>query len=174
MSDVDEEGAMVRSSSRVARSLLPGAILLALVLVAAPAALAADHGVKVVGFAFAPQTVTVAVGDTVTWTNGDNVTHTATADGGSFDTGSIAGGTRSAGVTFNTAGTFAYHCRIHASMHGTVAVTSSTTSPPTDTLAPVAAPSDATPLGILAVAAFGGLVIGRRRFARPVEAPTSD
>jgi MYXO-CTERM domain-containing protein len=163
---------MVRSTLRVTRRLLPALALLALSLAVAPSALAADHVVKVVGFAFAPQTVTVAVGDTVTWTNGDNVTHTATADDASFDTGSISGGSSSVGVTFNTIGTFAYHCRIHASMTASIVVASA--PPATDTLDPVTAPSDATPLGILALAAFGGLVIGRRRFNRSVEAPTRD
>jgi MYXO-CTERM domain-containing protein len=163
---------MVRSLSRVVRQLLLGVALVALSLASAQAAFAADPAVKIAGFAFAPQTVTVTVGDTVTWTNGDNVTHTATADDASFDTGSISGGTRSAGVTFNTIGTFAYHCRIHASMTGTVVV--SDAPPATDTLDPKAAPSDSTPWGLLVLAAVGGLVIGRRRFTRSVEAPTPD
>ena len=165
---------MVRSSSRVASRLLAGAMLLAVLLAAAPAAIAGDHAVKIVGFAFVPQTVTIAVGDTVTWTNGDSVTHTATADDASFDTGSIAGGSRSAGVTFNTIGTFAYHCRIHASMTATVVV--SDAPPATDALDPITASSDSTPwrLLVLGLAALGGLIIGRRRFARPVEAPAND
>lgn len=163
---------MIRSSLGVTGRLLPGLALFALSLAVAPSALAADHAVKIVGFAFAPQTVTVAVGDTVTWTNGDNVTHTATADDASFNTGSISGGTLSAGVAFNAVGTFTYHCRIHASMTATIVV--SNMPPATDTLDPIAKPSDSAPWPLLVLAAVGGLVIGPRRFARSVEAPAND
>ena len=104
----------------------------------APAVLGADEGVTIAGFAFSPATVTVSVGDTVTWTNNDGVAHTATANGGSFDTGNIGGGS-SDSVTFDTAGTFAYHCKIHAAMTGKVVVQAASggggtpTTPPTDT-----------------------------------------
>jgi LPXTG-motif cell wall-anchored protein len=68
--------------------------------------------------------VTVAVGDTVTWHNSGQAPHTATADDGSFDTGTInAGGSGS--HTFSSAGTFSYICTIHPNMHGTVRVLSS-------------------------------------------------
>jgi plastocyanin len=83
--------------------------------------------VNITGFAFAPATVTIKVGDSVKWTNNDVDIHTATADGGSFDTGVInrvATGPppTSATKTFNSAGTFPYHCNIHTSMTGTVVV----------------------------------------------------
>ena len=55
-------------------------------------ALAADHAVAISGSAFSPATVTVTVGDTVTWTNTDQISHTATADGGAFDTGTLGNG----------------------------------------------------------------------------------
>jgi LPXTG-motif cell wall-anchored protein len=75
-------------------------------------------------FFFSPTSVTVAVGDTVTWHNTGQAPHTATADDGSFDTGTInAGGSGS--HTFNTAGTFSYICTIHPNMKGTVRVLSS-------------------------------------------------
>jgi plastocyanin len=75
--------------------------------------------------AFAPGTMTVSVNTTVTWMNADSVTHTATSDTGStfaFDTGNIAAGATSKGVTFTQMGTFAYHCNFHPSMHGTIVV----------------------------------------------------
>jgi len=172
LSDEHEEGEMVRSSSRVARRLLPGAALLALSLAAAPAVFA-DLGIDIAGFAYDPNPMTIHVGETVAWTNSDGVNHTATADDGSFDSGSIAPGATSAGVTFNTAGTFAYHCRIHASMHGTVVVTSAT-APQTDTLAPVGPAPDSTPWALLALAGLGGLVLGRRRFGRSTLTPADD
>jgi len=130
-------------------------------------AVAADHGVNIAGFAFSPDTITIAVGDSVTWTNGDSVSHTATADDASFDTGTIGAGT-SKSVMFSTAGTFAYHCRIHSSMTATVVVSDSATPPATDTLTPAATHSDATPIMLLMLTALAGLVIGRRRFAGSV------
>jgi plastocyanin len=71
--------------------------------------------VTIAGFAFSPSDLTVKVGDSVTWTNNDNTAHTATADDGSFDCGTIGAG-QSFTFTFATAGTFAYHCKIHPSM----------------------------------------------------------
>jgi plastocyanin len=57
----------------------------------------------------------------VTVTNADPTAHTWTADDGGWDSGSLAQGASST-HTFTTAGTFAYHCAIHASMKGTVVV----------------------------------------------------
>jgi plastocyanin len=71
--------------------------------------------------AYAPNPVSVAVGGTVTWVNNDNTAHTSTANGGAFDSGTIApGGNFSR--TFPTAGSFPYHCTIHPGMVGTVNV----------------------------------------------------
>ncbi|HEX7290611.1 MAG TPA: plastocyanin/azurin family copper-binding protein, partial [Conexibacter sp.] len=72
------------------------------------------------------------------WTNADAASHTATADDGSFDTGTLAQG-RSGSHAFTSAGTFAYHCTIHPSMHGTVTVVASTTAAPAPAPAPAAA-----------------------------------
>lgn len=78
--------------------------------------------VRISGFAFAPADVTIPAGGTVTWTNEDSATHTATADDGSWDSGRLAKGD-SHEETFATAGTFAYHCAVHPGMTGTVTVT---------------------------------------------------
>jgi plastocyanin len=71
--------------------------------------------------AFAPNPVTVAVGGSVTWVNNDNTTHTSTANGGSWNSGSLAPG-RTFTMTFSSAGTFTYRCTIHPGMTGTVTV----------------------------------------------------
>lgn len=71
---------------------------------------------------FSPSPRTVTVGQTVSWHNALGATHTATADGGGFNTGSIAAGATSTPITMSTAGTFAYHCSIHPSMVGTLTV----------------------------------------------------
>jgi plastocyanin len=58
----------------------------------------------------------------VRWHNTDAITHTATPDGGGFDTGCPPGGT-SAPITVTTAGAITYHCAIHPSMVGALNVT---------------------------------------------------
>jgi plastocyanin len=70
---------------------------------------------------FTPNTITVAVGETVTWTNKDNVAHTVTSNTPLFNSGSMSNGTTFS-FTFPSAGTFDYHCSIHAGMTGTVIV----------------------------------------------------
>ncbi len=165
---------------RMVRRFGPPIIALVAVLVGPTATLAAPGSVTIQGFAFQPESVTVNEGDTVTWTNEDGATHTATADGGSFDTGHISGSGGTASVTFATAGTFTYHCAIHPSMTGTIVVaaasatsrpTARVTNPPTDSDAdvPTAAPRrDGVPgsLVVLSVAAFLAILgVGRRRRA---------
>ena len=90
-----------------------------------PAAVAAgDPGVTIKNFAFSPGSISISVGDTVTWTNQDSVSggHTATANDGSFNTGVLKQG-QSASHTFTKAGTFAYICAVHPFMKGTIVVT---------------------------------------------------
>lgn len=82
----------------------------------------AQATVAIKNFAFNPSPLTIKVGTTVTWTNQDAFTHTATADDGSFNTGLIPPH-QSHSVTFSTPGTFTYHCMIHPFMHGMVTVT---------------------------------------------------
>jgi plastocyanin len=77
--------------------------------------------VSIQGFAFQTASLTISVGETVTWTNHDSVSHTVTADDGSFTSDPIAPGA-SYQHTFTTAGSFAYHCSIHPSMKATVVV----------------------------------------------------
>jgi plastocyanin len=80
-----------------------------------------DH-VKIQNFAFSPSTITVHKGDIIIWTNMDSTTHTVTSDSGSeLASGNIPSG-QSFSHTFNTAGTFNYHCAIHTGMKGTVVV----------------------------------------------------
>jgi plastocyanin len=88
---------------------------------ASPAAVAGD-AVSIDNFAFAPATLTIRAGGTVTWTNHDEEPHTVAATDGSFHSpGMGTGATYS--HTFPTAGKFDYVCSIHPMMHGTVVVT---------------------------------------------------
>ena len=77
--------------------------------------------VRIVDFAFAPQTLTVHAGAAVTWTNADAFAHSVRSNDGAFDEAQMdTGGTAS--VTFAKPGTYAYVCGIHNSMTGTVVV----------------------------------------------------
>ena len=167
---------MTRRSIRgLAMSGLLGALLALMVGASGSVAVAADHGVDIAGFAFSPQTITVGVGDTITWSNADAQSHTATANDGSFDTGTIHGST-SASVKFTTAGTFAYHCSIHRSMTATVVVEdAAATPPPTDTIAATARQGTPTAWIVLALALAlaVALVLGRQRFRGPFGARTT-
>lgn len=82
---------------------------------------AAQNSVQISNFNFSPATLTVKVGDTVTWTNQDSAGHSVTADDNSFNTGIIDQG-KSGTMTFSTAGTYTYHCSVHPSMKGTIIV----------------------------------------------------
>lgn len=101
-----------------------GATLL-LLLSGACASGADAAAVDVDGFRFQPESIEVAAGTTVTWTNRDNTVHTATsgtpeAPDGVFD--ERFGQDESASVTFDEAGTYPYFCAIHDSMRGEVRV----------------------------------------------------
>ncbi len=82
---------------------------------------AADTTVTIRDFQFAPASVTIDVGDTVTWNNDGPTAHSATADDGEFDTGIFDAG-QSRSHTFDQAGTFSYFCTPHPNMQGTVTV----------------------------------------------------
>jgi plastocyanin len=90
--------------------------------------------VTISDFQYAPDTITIAAGTPVRWTNEGAVSHSATADGGSFNSGTLGPpgtdgyGNPTAGATytrtFSTQGTFPYHCTVHpTTMHGAVIVT---------------------------------------------------
>ncbi|WP_156766200.1 cupredoxin family copper-binding protein [Mycobacterium sp. E342] len=88
----------------------------------APAAPVSGDQVNIDGFAFAPATLTVAVGTTVTWTNRDEEPHTVAASDGSFHSPGMGTGATFT-HTFSAPGTFDYVCSIHPMMRGTVVVT---------------------------------------------------
>src|SRR4051812_34005092 len=77
--------------------------------------------VEIRNLLYEPNPVTVKVGTQINWHNNDNVDHTATREG-MFDNVVNAMSAHGAPVTMSTAGTFAYHCRIHSNMQGTIVV----------------------------------------------------
>jgi plastocyanin len=142
--------------------MVVGAAVLLLAL-SAPASAATTVDMTA-SFQFAPPTITVHVGDTVTWVHdGTAVPHSVTADDGSFDSSpscppTCLGAGASYQHTFSQAGTFAYHCRIHGAaggvgMAGTVVVVaappSTTTAPVTTTVpgSPATTPATTVPTG---------------------------
>ena len=82
---------------------------------------AATAEVSIDNFSFRPQTLTVAVGATVTWTNRDDIPHTVVSDDAVFK--SKARDTdEKFSYTFDKAGTYPYHCSLHPKMTGQVVV----------------------------------------------------
>ncbi len=77
--------------------------------------------ITIIGFAFGGDT-TAAVGDTVTVSNQSSSSHTWTAVGGSFASGSIpAGGSFT--FVFEAAGSYEFFCEFHPGMSGSITVT---------------------------------------------------
>jgi plastocyanin len=77
--------------------------------------------VTVANMAFSPAKVRVGMGETVTWSFQDAVSHTSTSDEGFWDTGAASGGA-SRSIRFPSAGAFSYHCSFHSMMVGKVTV----------------------------------------------------
>lgn len=87
---------------------------------------AAGDAVLVQGFRFQPPRLEVAAGTAVSWTNQDDIEHTATAGtpeapGGEFDVALDTKGAEGS-HTFATPGTYAYFCKVHNSMRGEIVV----------------------------------------------------
>jgi plastocyanin len=83
---------------------------------------ASGQAVAVANFAFAPAALSVQTGDTVTWTNMDDVSHTVSADNNAFDSGAFGHG-MTFQLTAGAPGTYTYFCQIHPFMKGTLTVT---------------------------------------------------
>ena len=71
---------------------------------------------------FQPSSLEVPVGTKVEWHNQDGVQHSVTSDiQGLFDSGVLNPG-KKFDFTFNTLGSYGYHCSIHPGMQGTITV----------------------------------------------------
>ena len=77
--------------------------------------------VKIDNFVFGPQTLTVPVGTTVTWTNSDDIPHTSVSTEGVFKS-KVLDTDEHFSFSFTKAGTYPYYCTIHPRMTGKVVV----------------------------------------------------
>ena len=143
MRDRDRAAPSNSTGVRRASRLLAGAFsaAFATALVASPPSAGKDPSVTIADYNFSPQTVTLSVGETVTWTNSGPRDHTVTADDQSFDSGPLGVHDAFANV-FDQAGTFTYRCAIHPTkMGGTVIVEAAAATPtPVGTLPPTPPP----------------------------------
>ena len=77
--------------------------------------------VTIADFKFDPETLTVEAGTQVVWANEDSADHTASAEDGSFDTGTFGKGEEGRAV-LDQPGTYSYICDLHPFMKGEVVV----------------------------------------------------
>jgi plastocyanin len=111
------------------QALLPAAASLSLPKPAAadaaappePAADAKKPQVTIDNFSFAPRTLTVPVGATVTWTNKDDIPHTVVSTKRKFASPALDTNQQFS-FRFMAAGTYPYYCSVHPMMTGTVVV----------------------------------------------------
>ena len=82
---------------------------------------AANAEVKIDNFSFGPQTLTVPVGTTVTWTNRDDIPHTVVSTDGVFKS-RVQDTDEEFSYTFTKAGTYPYFCSVHPKMTGKIVV----------------------------------------------------
>ena len=118
---------MTRNSFWVAS--LTASVIIAIVLLVAgsptvtandqPSAASAE--VKIDNFVFGPQTITVPIGATVTWTNKDDIPHTSVSTEGVFKS-KVLDTDEKFSYTFTKAGTYSYYCTIHPKMTGKIVV----------------------------------------------------
>jgi plastocyanin len=80
-----------------------------------------DTTVNIIDFAFDPQVIHIQPSKRIRWINQGAMDHTATADGGLWDSGNLTPGENWA-FTFANEGVYDYHCTAHPSMVGTVVV----------------------------------------------------
>ena len=83
----------------------------------------ATNTVSITSSGFAPDTITVNKGDSVTWTNNDSTNHTVTSQNKNIqlNSGEIKPGS-SYSYTFSKSGTYNYSCSLSPNMQGKIIV----------------------------------------------------
>jgi len=137
LASLDMNSASVASGSIASGSIASGSIASGSIESASTVA------VEIKDSSFKPSLLTVPVGTTVVWHNSDALSHSVVSDiQGLFESGKIKKGKEYA-YTFNSAGSFGYHCGIHSGMKGTVTVTETAKAKGTQLPSPVSATSGA-------------------------------
>lgn len=84
------------------------------------------NSINIENYTFVPSTITVKKGTTITWTNKDQAEHNVVSDDDSSQggpNGPLIGQGETYSFTFDTVGTFKYHCQPHPYMKAEVVVT---------------------------------------------------
>jgi plastocyanin len=84
-------------------------------------AVPASAEVKIDNFSFGPQTLTVAVGTEVVWTNRDDIPHTIVSADGVFKS-KVRDTDEKFSYKFTKSGTYPYYCSLHPKMIGKIVV----------------------------------------------------
>jgi len=118
---------MTKNNVRIASVVMPVMIAMLLLFAGSSSLKANDQpstanvAVKIDNFVFGPQAITVPVGTTVTWTNNDDIPHTAVSTDGVFKS-KVMDTDEKFSYTFTKAGTYSYYCSVHPRMTGQVEV----------------------------------------------------
>jgi plastocyanin len=118
---------MTRENIWVAGIAMPVIIAMLLLLAGTPSVTANDQAsaanveVKIDNFVFGPQTITVPVGTTVTWTNKDDIPHTTVSTDGVFKS-KVMDTDETFSYKFTKPGAYSYFCSVHPKMTGKVVV----------------------------------------------------
>jgi plastocyanin len=118
---------MTKKNVRIASVVMPVMIAMLLLFAGSPSVKANDQpsaanvAVRIDNFVFGPQAITVPVGTTVTWTNSDDIPHTAVSTDGVFKS-KVMDTDEKFSYTFTKVGTYSYYCSVHPKMTGQVVV----------------------------------------------------
>jgi plastocyanin len=118
---------MTKKNVRIVGVVMPIMIAMLLLFAGSPSVKANDQpsaanvAVKIDNFVFGPQAITVPVGTTVTWTNSDDIPHTAVSTDGVFKS-KVMDTDEKFSYTFTKAGTYSYYCSVHPKMTGQILV----------------------------------------------------
>jgi len=118
---------MTKTNVRIASVVMPVMIAVLLLFVGSSRVRASDQpstanaAIKIDNFVFGPQAITVPVGTTITWTNSDDIPHTAVSTDGVFKS-KVMDTDEKFSYTFTKAGTYSYYCSVHPKMTGQVVV----------------------------------------------------
>jgi plastocyanin len=132
---------------------------------------AAGKNVTMHDASYDPATVSINVNDDVFWCNPSTVDHTVTFDDGS--TKDFPANSGCSGRTFQTAGSFGYHCKLVSGMSGRVLVGGSSAPPPPPPPPPPPAVTSTTARKVTTTAALSRVATTVKRTATTVRANAS-